>query len=186
MKIATPQLLQELQAQVKTHLEQAQQFQAQPLEALNHRTGPKRWSALECLEHLNRYGYFYLPEIETQIHRSHTEPEAEFKSGWLGNYFAESIRPKAQLKGMKTFRKMDPIHSQLDKAVVETFIQQQQKLMQLLEKASRISFTQTKTSISISRFIRLRLGDTFRFVIYHNERHLLQAQRAFEGTDKPA
>lgn len=185
MKTATTQLLQELQAQVKEHLEHALLLQAQPLEALNHRTGPKRWSALECLEHLNRYGHFYLPEIETQIDRSHTQPEAEFKSGWLGNYFAESMRPKRQLNAMKTFRKMDPIHSQLDKAVVATFIQQQQKLLQLLEKASHISLTKTKTGISISRFIRLRLGDTFRFVIYHNERHLLQAQRALEGTDKP-
>ncbi|RXM56703.1 hypothetical protein BOQ60_25350, partial [Chryseobacterium sp. CH1] len=31
-----------------------------------------------------------------------------------------------------------------------------------------IDLEKTKTSISISKLIKLKLGDTFRFVIYHN------------------
>jgi hypothetical protein len=37
---------------------------------------------------------------------------------------------------------------------------------------------QIKTSISISSFIKLRLGDTLRLVVYHNWRHLIQAKNA--------
>lgn len=37
-----------------------------------------------------------------------------------------------------------------------------------------------KTSISISKWIKLKLGDTFRVIIYHNERHIVQANKIAE------
>lgn len=178
MKIKTQQLLQELTAQVHEHLAYATSLMAHSDQELNSRITTDSWSALECIEHLNRYGNFYLPEIKTRIRQSQSEPEPEFKSGWLGNYFAESMRPKAKLNKMKTFAKMDPIHSRLGRSVLETFITQQQQLLQLLGKSETISLNKTKTGISITKFIRLKLGDTFRFLIYHNERHIQQAKRA--------
>ena len=33
-------------------------------EQLNYKSSPETWSILECIEHLNLYGNFYLPEIE--------------------------------------------------------------------------------------------------------------------------
>lgn len=182
MKIETQQLLKELTTQVKEHLEYATSLKAQTEAALNYRKTSESWSALECIEHLNRYGNFYLPEIEIRINQSHSKPEPQFKSGLLGNYFAESMRPKAKLNKMKTFKKMNPIHSKLDKTVLDTFIKQQEELLQLLDKSKSISLNKTKTSISITNLIKLKLGDTFRFLIYHNERHILQAKRAIENT----
>jgi hypothetical protein len=43
-------------------------------------------------------------------------------------------------------------------------------------KAQKVDLTKVKTAISLSKFIKLRLGDTLRFLVYHNERHILQAQ----------
>jgi len=71
---------------------------------------------------------------------------------------------------------MNPINSQLDKEVVNEFIKQQYQLIELLEKAKNIDLNAAKTNISISRLIKLKLGDTFRFVIYHNVRHIRQAE----------
>ena len=34
---------------------------------LNWKQNSESWSVLECLEHLNLYGYFYIPEIEKTI-----------------------------------------------------------------------------------------------------------------------
>jgi hypothetical protein len=73
---------------------------------------------------------------------------------------------------------MDPVGSQLNKSVLTTFLKQQQELLRLLEQAKTVDLTRTKTSISISSWIKLRLGDTFRVVIYHNQRHMEQAERA--------
>ncbi len=47
----------------------------------------------------------------------------------------------------------------------------------LLEQSRDTNLTKIKTSISISKWIKLRLGDTFRIVIYHNLRHITQVKK---------
>lgn len=172
----TEALLIELTEFVTQHRQFAEQLQSRSDAELNYRNHPTSWSVLECLEHLNLYGNFYLPEIENSIQKSKTHPNEEFKSGWLGNYFAQSMLPKTKLNKMKTFKEMNPINRSLSRGVLDTFIDQQTKLLALLQQARTIDLSRTKTGISISKLIRLRLGDTFRFVIYHQIRHIKQAQ----------
>lgn len=83
--------------------------------------------------------------------------------------------PKEKLNKMKTFQSMNPAGSQLGTEVLEKFLKQQEELLALLEKAKTVDLAKTKTAISISKLIKLRLGDTFRVVIYHNYRHIVQA-----------
>jgi len=71
---------------------------------------------------------------------------------------------------------------QLDSvAVIKEFLEQQQQILRILEVSKNIDLTGTKTAISISKLIKLRLGDTLRVVIYHNERHIQQANNALRG-----
>ncbi|KFF02018.1 DinB family protein [Chryseobacterium luteum] len=179
MKISASGLLDELKALTIEHIRYAENFLREPDDKLNSRISDKSWSVLECLEHLNLYGKFYIPEISRRISSSKTSPASVFKSGILGNYFAESMLPKEKLNKMKTFKSMDPINSRLDKEVVEEFIKQQYQLIELLEKAKDINLNTVKTGISISKLIKLKLGDTFRFIIHHNQRHIRQAQNVF-------
>jgi len=177
MKISTSQLLNELRTMTQDHMQYAEKLLGQPDEKLNSRVSNDSWSILECLEHLNRYGDFYIPEINKRISSSQTSSTPVFETGILGNYFAKSMLPKEKMNKMKTFKNMDPINSQLDKNVVKEFIKQQNQLIELLQRADQINLNKVKTSISISKLIKLRLGDTFRFVIYHNKRHLQQAEK---------
>jgi hypothetical protein len=177
MKISTSALLNELKERTSQHLEYAQTLTLKTEEELNFRNSQDSWSPLECLEHLNRYEDFYIPEITNRTDASKIPPKDIFKPGILGNYFAKSMLPKENLNKMKTLKIMNPIHSQLNKTVIEKFISQQKQLLSLLEKAQNIDLERTKTSISISKLIKLKLGDTFRFVIYHNERHIEQIKR---------
>lgn len=85
--------------------------------------------------------------------------------------------PKENLNKMKTLKAMNPIHSNPDKSVVDIFIQHQEKLLALLKEAQNVDLEKTKTNINISKLIRLKLGDTFRFVIYHNQKHVNQIIR---------
>ena len=78
---------------------------------------------------------------------------------------------------MKTFKDKNPIGSKLDKSTIERFVSQQEKILNLLDKSREIDLNKTKTAISISKLIKLKIGDTFRVVIYHNERHLEQAKK---------
>jgi len=178
MKIATQQLITDLTNTIQTHMAYAESLRAMSDEILNHRNQPGSWSALECLQHLNLYGDFYLPEINRRINQSKTKAEPVFKSGILGNYFANSMLPKEKLNKMKTFKDKNPSGSTLDKRTIEEFIRQQNELLSLLYRAKKISLNKVRNSITISNIIKLKLGDTFRFLVNHNERHIRQAKRA--------
>lgn len=177
MKITAQQLLDDLKKMTLLHMEEANKFLQLEMAVLNSKPDESSWSILECLKHLNRYGDFYLPEIESRIKESNHSKKEIFKSGLLGNYFAKSMLPKEKLNSMKTFKNMNPLNSKLDKSTIDKFIHQQKKMIELLEIASAKNLVKIKTSISISSLIKLRLGDTFRVVIYHNKRHLVQAKK---------
>jgi hypothetical protein len=144
------------------------------LTTLSWRPGTSSWNVLECLEHLNLYGDFYLPEIARHMAASHTVREAEFNSGLLGGYFAKSMLPKEKLNKMKTFKDKNPLNAKLDKGVISKFINQQEVLLDLLDKSKMVSLNKVKINISISKWIKLKLGDTFDFYINHMLRHCQQ------------
>lgn len=177
MTISTENLIKELIELTQKHLVFAESLLLKTHTELNKRLTDESWSALECLEHLNLYGNFYLPEIKNRIERSNTKATTEFKSGWLGNYFAQSMLPKENLNKMKAFKSMNPIHSSLSKNTVMIFIDQQKQLLDLLNASRNVNLNKVKTNISITTLIKLKLGDTFRFFIYHNKRHVVQAQK---------
>lgn len=170
-------LIQLLLEETRQIINQAEKIKTCDMQILTWRENAISWNILECLEHLNLYGAFYLPEIENRIQNSTTTTDAEFKSGILGNYFAKTMLPKKKLNKMKTFKNKNPLNAQLDKSVIDKFIHQQIKLLELLNQSRSVSLNKVKTNISISNLIKLRLGDTFRFFINHIIRHLNQINR---------
>ncbi len=182
MKANTTDLLADLRQRTLDNHKRAEAMLQLSEGRLNQRPGPGSWSALECIEHLNRYGNFYLPEIQQRIAQSPHPASAKYSSGWLGNYFAKSLLPKEKLNKMKTFSRMDPMGSELRAEVLHTFVAQQKQTLALLKEAETVSLSKTKTAISISSWIKLRLGDTLRVLIYHNQRHIVQAERALQST----
>lgn len=180
MKIKSTTLLSDLLERTSQNLSAVEKFRSCSFEELNFRPEPDSWSVLECIEHLNYYGNYYLPEMEKQIASSPYPAEEFFKSGFLGNYFAKSMLPKDRLKKMKTLKSQNPIGKVLDKKVLDVFVDHQLQMISLLNKAKKVSLNRTKTGISIRKYLRLRLGDTMRVVIYHNQRHLKQAQNVLK------
>ncbi len=145
-------------------------------EELKWKENQESWNILECLEHLNLYGQFYIPEIEKTILNSRYKSEREFKSGILGKYFAESMLPKQKLNKMKTFKDKNPLNNNLNRKVIDEFINQQIKIIDLLNKSKTVSLGKNKVKITLTKLIKLKLGDTFRFVINHNIRHFKQIE----------
>ena len=81
---------------------------------------------------------------------------------------------------MKSSKDKNPANSELTITVIERFLKQQELLKSLLIQAKSADLTKIKTAISLSKFIQLRLGDTFWFFVYHIERHIFQAERILE------
>jgi hypothetical protein len=176
MKIITEELIGELIEKTRTNITKVEGFKELSEIELNYKETVEEWSVLECVEHLNLYGDFYNPEIKKCIEKTHTTSGKTFKSGIIGNYFVNLISPKEKLNKMKTLKVNNPLGSSLDKIVLDKFINQQKECLELIEKSKKINLTKTKTAISISKLVKLKLGDTLRFITAHNERHLLQAE----------
>ena len=184
MALATEKLLQNLLEITRENLNSAEQLKKQPIYSLNWKQASESWSTLECIEHLNRYGDFYIPEITNKIKTSKYKRSEIFKSNWLGKYFSKSVSYNENLNKMKTFKFMNPLNSELDIQTLEKFINQQHQIIKLLDKSKNVSLDKTKTAISISKLIKLRLGDTFRVLIYHNERHIKQAGKTIKKASR--
>lgn len=181
MDINSKKLLSELNALVSSHIEEVKLFLTLNEEKLQYKLNTKSWSVLECIEHLNLYAKFYNLEILKTIESSNLNPVTTFKSGFLGNKFALDMLPKEGMKKMSTFKSKNPIYSKLDtKKVLLDFITKQETLLDLIDKANGKNLTKIKTSTTLP-FLKFRLGDTLRFVIYHNERHIKQAKKVLEN-----
>lgn len=170
-------LIQSLLEQTRQIINQAEKLKFYDLQTLTWKENKISWSILECLEHLNLYGDFYLLQIENKIKNSSTNADTEFKSGILGNYFAKSMLPKEKLNKMKTFKDKNPLNANLDKTVIDKFINQQIKLLELLNQSRNLSLNKVKIQTSISSLIKLKLGDTFHFFVNHIIRHFAQIDR---------
>lgn len=149
---------------------------------LAKRPAPERWSVLDCLEHLSLYGDFYLPVFEKTIDKGLQQgkkPREFYKPGWLGNYFVNSMRPKGSTipNPMKTFKDKNPVLTSVPANAAERFLAQQKQLLALLTKAKRTDLKKLRIPTTLGSFPKISLGDGFAFVIAHEERHLLQAQR---------
>ena len=79
-------------------------------------------------------------------------------------------------KKMKTPKDKNPLGENLTKESILIFIEQQKLLLQILENSEKIDLGKIKIPISIAPFVKIKLGDTLRFIVYHNERHIVQAQ----------
>lgn len=171
------ELIEELKEYVKNHISFVKSLQDISEEKLQIKLNEASWSVVECIEHLNLYSVFYNPEIKSKIKKTNTKGQKVFKSGYLGNKFSLDMLPKEGMKTMSAFKSKNPIHSKLNSVdVLGRFISYQEELLELLDLALNVDLNKVKTSITLP-LLKFKLGDTLRFVIYHNERHIVQAKR---------
>lgn len=145
---------------------------------------PGSWSVVQCLEHLNGYGHHYIPRLQAAISRGEQQQlsaKPVFRSSWLGNYFTNLMKPKedgglrSKMQAPKGHRPAPQADAQ---AVIAEFILQQEQLLELVDRAAKVDIRKLKVPTSLSKFIRLSTGDTLRFLVAHEQRHMLQALRA--------
>jgi hypothetical protein len=186
----TAELLAGLKSDVQAIIDTTKNdFEPLSVAELSERPAPNSWSVGECLQHLNLYGDYYLPAIKAAL-EAEGQPQPTFKGSALGEYFANLMRPReddGQPKSkMPTFKDKNPtlLKIEVTETTVADFLAQQALFLEYLKAAESKNIARPKIKITISRLIRLSLGDTFRFNIYHSMRHVQQALRALSATTK--
>jgi uncharacterized damage-inducible protein DinB len=181
-KYNSTDLLNELQADVRALLAKVAELKTEDPGILLQQPAPGKWSVIQVLEHLNSYGNYYLRALEKAL--AQDKPAVEFfKPGWLGNYFTKIMKPNE--KGIVTNKMQTPKgHKPTAKPdafpTIQTFCSQQLYLLQLLEQAKEKNIGKIRVPISLTRFIKMKAGDTFRFFIAHEQRHFVQIANALQ------
>lgn len=171
------QLIATLESEIERQLEiVVQQFQSRNNDVLLRTTETGGWSVIQNLEHLNFYFQYYNPAIRKSLENASVDPQAvTFNSSWLGSYFTNAMDYRKGGK-VKAFKSYIPEVDLDTNKVIREFIDHQEELLQLLRMAANYNLTKIRLPISLTRWIKMRLGDVFQFVIMHNERHIVQAQ----------
>ena len=158
---------------------------------LNWIPNPGIWSVAQVLAHMNEYSNFYHPVIEKKISNTRfTSTKEAFISSPLGRSAWKSMK-LGRLNNIKRKFKAQKSNNPsispelLNGDEIATFITQQETLILLFEKAAEVNLRRVKIPISISKIVRLRLGDALLFVTYHNQRHIQQVKNLIQSKNFP-
>lgn len=181
--IESNKLLENLQEDVRQIILQSEQLKNIPAQYLEQIPGEGKWSVAQVLGHLNIYCRYYLHAIETKLHHHNTRSSRKFTPGWLGNYFTKLMQPGSGgiiKKKMKAPSNATPSNAPGAGGMLKEFIGHQHHLLNLLRLSGNANLNKNRIPISISRFITLKLGDTFRFLVAHQQRHFIQVENTVE------
>lgn len=153
---------------------------------LNWRPSIDAWSILEVLAHLHEYAKFYHDAFKTKIAKTKfCTPIDEFISSPLGRSAWKSMKLGNARNVKRKFRAMKSYNPTLDNSLVfgnevDIIRKDLSELLLIIESSKKVNLRKVKIPISISKIVRLRLGDALLFVIYHNERHFQQIKNIIQ------
>jgi hypothetical protein len=156
-------------------------FQNMEEHLLNKPSPSGGWSIAQCLAHLNTYGDYYLPRLQTGLKiESKMEDSETYKSSWLGAYLIKLTDPQTSRMKLKAVKRHQPMTDFSAHQTVADFIDQQETMFALLRMAHQADVNQFRIPMSIASWVSLPLGDILHFMVAHTERHMMQAKRNIE------
>lgn len=190
-KYKSEELIDLLEKDVHQLIAAAKHLQGMDAVKLSYPPQQGKWSVAQALEHLNMYNRYYLPVIKKAMEDVTKESNAWFVPGFLGNYFTKTMLPKNvyeiknKMKAQKNYCPSRGVHVE---TVFQEFLQHQNTLLHLLEMAKKRNLETIRIPITLTKLIKLKLGDAFRFLIAHEQRHIMQARNTIKtigiSTDK--
>jgi DinB superfamily len=178
-KTNSQKLIAVLEEDVRKIILQTSRLKNEPAEKLLYQPAPGKWSIVKVLEHLNIYSRHYINAVEKKLHHHETESSQFFYPGLLGNYFTGLMKPginNSIYKKMKAPKNAIPSENPDVTATIEEFNSHQYHLLKLLQIAASANLNSIKIPTSLSSLLKLKLGDTFRFFIAHEQRHFIQIE----------
>lgn len=177
-------LIEDLQASVRGQQRRIKELEALPLGELEQRPGAKAWSALEIIEHLNILSGHYVSRLRRAYSGEKVTHGGTFVPGHWGEKLTIGMRPlkDGTIPGpMRTLWFFEP---KTAKAKGKQSLLDFQALLAeqavLLDKATAQGMEGPRITSTLGPVLRFKIGDAFRFMIAHQERHFVQLERAMK------
>lgn len=158
-------------------------------EQFNWRPDAGRWSAGQCMEHLNITARRALPLFEEAIQegraqgRTHPGP---YVYGFFERLFLRALEPPVKrwrVGAPKGFLPGDDLDPEM---VMGEFASLHQRARELIRDANGLDLARIKVPSAFSRRVRYSLGMGFWILTAHDRRHVWQARMVLQTRTRPA
>lgn len=164
---------------------------------LTQRPAPRKWSAIDCLEHTRRANRLYIKPLEKALTRAEAKgqrPVETFSPSAMGARMRAKMQPQTQAPAasdgrpqlklkLPTVGSADPTKDPSPpepQPTLDAFAAQLDQMLSLARRAERVDLNRRVTGF-FGTVLRLRIGDVLRYLIAHTDRHLVQAERAIDS-----
>ena len=156
-------------------------------EAWHARPAADRWSAGDCVEHLNLSSQAILPLLRDGVERAQPARTAgPFRRDALGWLIAKAIAPASPVR-MRSEPAFVPVVEQSAEMAIAEFDRLQDALVACVRAAEHRSIDSVAiVSPFDARGLRYNLYSALTLVARHQHRHLLQAERAARRAEQAA
>jgi DinB superfamily len=170
--------------QLRENLRQAQlMFESQTTGQLQHHPAQGRWSAAECIAHLNLSNRAYLPLLDSAIEQfrekklSSTGP---FRLNWNARLLKYWLEPPSRLK-LPTGAGFLPLEVKDPAVTLEEFQSIGKLLEEKLNSARGFALDRVKIISPFAANMNYSVYSAFVLIAAHNRRHLWQAEQALRS-----
>jgi hypothetical protein len=165
----------------KNHIEKLLSLSPQQL---SWQPAPKKWSIMQCLEHMNRTTRHYLDKINP-ANAKKAGGDDEFKPSWMGGFLAKGFAQIPPKRTFKTTKKFNPPNDMNPQEVLKDFISLNEKLTQRLEGLGGYDLNKNKIPTPAISFLKFRFGDVLNMDAKHTARHLFQIENVMKAEGFP-
>ncbi|AXJ01996.1 DinB superfamily protein [Cyclonatronum proteinivorum] len=181
----------EWEASCKSCLKDAREITRQmDHDAFNWKPSPNKWSAAECLEHLNMSASKMLPILDTALRKGASNQitgEPPFETGFIGAWFLRGSGPSGKPVPAPAVYK--PAQSSYTKEkILGRFEALQQDYQRLLGFSQRheLDLSRIYARSAFTPLLRFNAATWFQAMPGHQQRHLSQIRRLTASPDFPA
>ena len=153
-------------------------------EAFNRQPSPGRWSAGQCLEHLNITYRAFLPlmrEATQRLTASGRRARGPVRHGLFMRWFIRDMEPPPRRRYPTGSAFFPPTEVSPGQVLAE-FLQLHDDLVRLLEQVNGYDLNAVKVHSPFSAWLRYRLGSGLALNLAHDRRHLWQARNAVDAS----
>lgn len=146
---------------------------------INWQPGANEWSIGQCFEHLiktNEELFQSFDEAVKDGRRSTIWESLPLLPAFWGREIIKRTRPEyaPKAKAPKLFK---PASSGIDSRIIEKFMAHQGLLIEKLKASGGMNLEQIKVTSPIARFVTYSLLDAYKIMVFHEQRHFMQAVR---------
>jgi hypothetical protein len=140
----------------------------------------KRWSAAQCVEHLNITNRAYMarvPDAIRVLREKHVDRRGSFRLDWNAHLLKYWLEPPSRVK-LPTGASFQPGNPQDPAAVLSTFQSIGRQIEEELAAARELALDGGRIRSPFSENMKYNVYSAFTLIAAHNRRHLWQAGNA--------